>query len=122
MGLSPTHGEPCMYQAHRGENVLLLLIYVDDILVASQSEEWMREVKRSLMEEFEIKDLGVAKYCLGLEISQEEDTILLTQKGYTLGVLARWNGELQSHLNILGTALKGRAGDSSEFGGWDLAV
>ncbi|TGZ52773.1 Retrovirus-related Pol polyprotein from transposon TNT 1-94 [Temnothorax longispinosus] len=51
------------------------------------------EVKQSLMEDFEIKDLGIAKRCLGLEITQEEDAILLTQKGYTLDVLARYGME-----------------------------
>ncbi|KMQ90721.1 retrovirus-related pol polyprotein from transposon tnt 1-94 [Lasius niger] len=76
MGLSPTHGEPCLYQARRGEDILLLLIYVDDILVASRDEGWMKEFKRDLMEDFEIKDLGVARHCLGLEIIQEEDALL----------------------------------------------
>ena len=42
------------------------------------------------MEAFEIKDLGIAKRCLGLEITQGEDGIFLTQKGYTLDVLARY--------------------------------
>lgn len=55
MGLSPTRGEPCLYHARRGEDILLLLIYVDDILVAFRGERWMTEVRRDLMEDFEIK-------------------------------------------------------------------
>jgi len=31
LGLNPTKGEPCLYMARRGQDVLLLLIYVDDI-------------------------------------------------------------------------------------------
>lgn len=93
MGPSPTSGEPCLYQARRGDDIFLLLIYVDDILVASRNEGWMREVKQDLMKDFEIKELGVAKHCLGLEISQEEEAIILSQKGYTLDVLARYGME-----------------------------
>lgn len=93
MGLTPTHGEPCLYQAHRERDVLLLLIYVDDILVTSQNVEWISEVKQQLAEDFEIKDLGPAEHCLGLEIVQENHGIKLTQKGYTLDILARFGME-----------------------------
>lgn len=84
MDLSLTHEEPCLYRAHCGKDVFLLLIYVDNILVASQNEGWVTEVKQDLMRDFEIKDLGTAKHCLGLEITQEKDAIFLSQKGYTL--------------------------------------
>jgi len=37
--LNPTKGELCLYMAHRGQDVLLLLIYVDDILGEVKSSE-----------------------------------------------------------------------------------
>lgn len=38
-------------------NLLLLIIYVDDILIASIDLKWIHEIKIKLQEEFEIKDL-----------------------------------------------------------------
>lgn len=71
IGLTSTKGEPCMYHAKRNGNLLLLLIYVNDIFMASTDLEWIDEVKMKLQEKFEIKDLGFAEFCLGLEINQE---------------------------------------------------
>lgn len=87
IGLESTKGEPCMYHAHRDGNLLLLVIYVDDILMASTDSGWVDEVKEKLLEEFEIKDLGLAKHCLGLEINQGEDFITVTQSGYIQNIL-----------------------------------
>lgn len=93
MGLTPTRGEPCLYQARRNGDVQLLLIYVDDMLVASQNIEWISEVKQQLAEAFEIKDLRPAERGLGLEITQNKNEIKLTQRGYTLDILTRFGME-----------------------------
>jgi len=51
-----------MYHAKRNKNLVLLVIYVDDILMASTDLKWIDEIKLKLQEEFEIKDLGLADY------------------------------------------------------------
>lgn len=58
----------------------------------------MKEFKRNLMEDFEIKDSGVARHCLGLEMIKKKDAITLIQKGYTLYVLARYGIENCNHI------------------------
>jgi len=45
-------------------------MYVDDILIANNSEPEVRKVKSKLNSEFEMKDLGVARKILGIEISR----------------------------------------------------
>lgn len=88
--LVPTKGEPCMYHAKKDGNLLLLIIYVDDILIASTDQDWIDEIKIGLQKEFEIKDLGLAKYCLGLEINQGEDFVMVTQTRYILSILEKY--------------------------------
>lgn len=90
LGFSPTKGEPCLYISHRKKDVMLILTYVDDLLIASSSNSWISEVKRGLCCSFEVKDLGLAKFCLGIEIDQTEDHILLSQKGYICELLRRF--------------------------------
>lgn len=63
---------------------------MDDILIASRDSERADQVMRGLSKQFEIKDLGEAKYCLGIEIRQEGKHIRLSQAGYIREILNRF--------------------------------
>jgi len=67
----------------RGEYIYLLL-YVDDMLIASKSRSAIDKLKKDLSFEFEMKDLGEAKKVLGMEIERDRRSgkMSLTQKGY----------------------------------------
>jgi len=57
-----------------------MLIYVDDILLVSNSPTEMIFVKTTLNQHFGIKDLGVRKYFLGLEAAHSKAGISLCQR------------------------------------------
>lgn len=64
--------DACVYlKTERDEVVLYLLLYVDDMLVASKSMKLITEVKQLLKSEFEMKDLGPAKSILGMDILRD---------------------------------------------------
>ncbi|XP_019100874.1 PREDICTED: uncharacterized protein LOC109132878 [Camelina sativa] len=65
-----------------------LIVYVDDILIASNSEEAVASVKACLAKQFKTKDLGPAKFFLGLEIARNADGISVCQRKYCLDLLA----------------------------------
>ena len=71
-----------------GEYIYLLL-YVDDILIASRSRSTIDALKRDLSSEFEMKDLGEVRKVLGMEITRDRRVgrVSLTQKGYLEKVL-----------------------------------
>lgn len=93
LGLKPTQNEPCLFYIISDGNILLVLIYVDDMIVVSTRLSSITNLNTSLLEDFEIKHLGRAKYCLGLEIIQEANKIKLKQTGFAETV---WDGKLQS--------------------------
>ncbi|KAL0309127.1 UNVERIFIED_CONTAM: hypothetical protein Sradi_5855000, partial [Sesamum radiatum] len=64
-----------------------LLVYVDGILVEGNSEEMILDVKQYLDNLFTIKDLGIAKYFLGLEIAKSPQVIAVTQTKYITYIL-----------------------------------
>jgi hypothetical protein len=68
---------------------IYLLLYVDDILIASKDKEQVCELKTLLNSEFEMKDLGDAKKILGMEITRDRQagTLTISQEGYLLKVL-----------------------------------
>ena len=49
------------------------------------------ESKNKIAEEFEMKDLGLMHYFLGLEISQSSEEIFLNQGNYAVEILKRFN-------------------------------
>lgn len=88
LGLSPINADPCIY--HDKDNHILLLVYVDDILIASRDFARIKELKENLAKYFAIKDLGDVKYCLGIEVSRNREGTYLSQSGYIRDVLARF--------------------------------
>ena len=71
---------------------MYLLLYVDDMLIASRSMKAVKELKKALSEEFEMKDLGPAQKILGMEICRDrgKGTLHLAQGGYIKKILERF--------------------------------
>ena len=68
---------------------LILVLYVDDLFLTSD-EHQIAWCKGELMSEFEMKDLGLMHYFLGLEVWQRSDEIFLSQGKSTVDVLRRF--------------------------------
>src|SRR5437667_7745577 len=67
-----------------------IALYIDDLLIISENDDDLVEVKRRLMEKFEMKDLGVARKFLGMEIEYSDDGLIkLHQEQYIQGLLKR---------------------------------
>lgn len=90
MGLKPTHSDPCLYVKQKGEDILLLGVYVDDLLLASTKDKWIVDMKKQLNEKFKMKDLGILHYCLGIEFECKENFIKLHQKKYISDILKKF--------------------------------
>ena len=54
------------YKRFEDNNFIILLLYVDDMLVAGPNKERVQELKARLSREFEMKDLGLANKILGM--------------------------------------------------------
>nr|ABD32757.1 Integrase, catalytic region [Medicago truncatula] len=66
----------------------ILLVYVDDIILAGNSLSEFQNIKDILHQSFKIKDLGQLKYFLGLEVAHSKQGISLCQRKYCLDLLA----------------------------------
>ena len=65
---------------------VILLLYVDD-LIMSGNEKQIVECKKKLVEEFEMKDLGLMHYFLGLEVWKNPKGNFLNQGKYVMEIL-----------------------------------
>ena len=67
--------------------VTTLLVYVDNIVVTGDDLQGIEALKRCLLQEFEIKELGRLKYFLGIEVAHSRHGIFISQQKYVLDLL-----------------------------------
>ncbi|KAE8694615.1 putative pentatricopeptide repeat-containing protein [Hibiscus syriacus] len=88
------NADPCSYFKRPSDNdFVILLLYVDDMLVARPNKDHIEELKAQLAREFEMKDLGSANKILGIQIHRDRSNrkIWLSQKNYLKKILSRFN-------------------------------
>ena len=76
------------YKVEEGDPVILLL-YVDDLFLTGE-DELIADTKRRLAAEFEMKDLVMMHYFLGLEVWQSSKGIFLGQEKYAVDIMKRF--------------------------------
>ncbi|MGV7513054.1 reverse transcriptase domain-containing protein, partial [Mycobacterium kansasii] len=86
-GFAQSVHDTCLFTKITTTGFTALLLYVDDVLVAGNDLTEIESLKKSLHYSFTIKDLGKAKYFLGLEIAQTSTGIYIDQRKYTLDLV-----------------------------------
>ena len=74
---------------------VLLALYVDDLIIATNNLKVMEETKSSLSTKFKMTDLGELTYYLGIQINMDRATrtVTLNQSKYILDILRRFKME-----------------------------
>ena len=68
---------------------MILLLYVDELFVTGE-DGLKADTKRNLAAEFEMKDLGMMHYFIGMVVWQSTDGISLGQGKYAIEILKRF--------------------------------
>jgi hypothetical protein len=86
LGFIKTVVDPNLYYKIVNGESLILVLYIDDLFLTS-TESLIVECKYTLASEFEMKDLGMIHYFLGLEAWQKTNEIFMSQGKYTVEIL-----------------------------------
>jgi hypothetical protein len=73
---------PCVFIKRLESRFAIVAVYVDDLNLVSTPKE-LTKTANYLQNEFEMKDLGKTKFCLGLQIEHTSKGILVHQSAYT---------------------------------------
>ena len=73
--------------------MILAALYVDDLIFSGNNDKMIEEFKSTITREFEITDLGLLKFFLGLEVKQGEMGIFISQKTYAKEILKKYKME-----------------------------
>ncbi|GJV07112.1 ribonuclease H-like domain-containing protein [Tanacetum coccineum] len=76
-----------LYTKHKDNKFISLLLYVDDIVITGNDNDGINEFKLFLSTKFLIKDLGILKYFLGIEIVENDLGLCMSQRKYCLELL-----------------------------------
>ncbi|XP_075633928.1 uncharacterized protein LOC142606467 [Castanea sativa] len=87
LGFVQSKANYSLFTKQQGDSFIMLLVYVDDILIASNDQKGVEEFKVLLDQKFKLKDLGDLRYFLGLEIARTNMGNSLYQRKYALEIL-----------------------------------
>ncbi|KAH9704463.1 retrovirus-related pol polyprotein from transposon RE1 [Citrus sinensis] len=74
-----------------GNDVVIVLIYVDDVIVTESNNIKIEQLVQDLSSTFALKDLGQLNFFLGIEVTRNENTLVLSQTKYLKELLAKFD-------------------------------
>eukprot|EP00253_Pinus_taeda_P024839 PITA_24839 len=89
LGFTRSEADPNLYFKVEDDKPLILVLYIDDLFLIG-ADPLIHKCKRELASEFEMKDLGLMHYFLGLEVWQNPGEIFLSQGKYVVKILDRF--------------------------------
>ncbi|KAF5754617.1 putative RNA-directed DNA polymerase [Helianthus annuus] len=90
MGFVQSLCDHSLFILNKGDIVVILLVYVDDIVITGNNSSEIMTVKKCLSDNFQIKDLGLLKYFLGIEVLYSGSSVCLSQRKYCLELLSEF--------------------------------
>ena len=88
-GFRMSKSEPTLYIKTQGQHTLLLSI-CRCLIYTRTNTKMLMEFKENMMKTFEMTNLSLMSYFLGIEVSQRNDGIFISQKKYTKDLLKKF--------------------------------
>ncbi|KAH9656592.1 retrovirus-related pol polyprotein from transposon RE1 [Citrus sinensis] len=83
----PSHADTSLFILHFESNIVLLLLYVDDVIITGNNSKKIQHFIHTLSSQFALKDLGSLNYFLGIEIKKFKQGIFLSHAKYAKDLL-----------------------------------
>jgi len=83
-------GYNTLYVKNMDKHTLIVSVYVHDLLIAGDKEQLVEEFKTNMKDKFEMNELGLLSYFLGMEVTQSEQGYFLCQKRFIMKLLKKF--------------------------------
>ena len=96
LNFKPCVLDPCLYFRWHQGNLALILVYVDDILIAHYDLSFICSIKESFCSTFDMTDMGEMKYFLNIKITRTRTatSLFMDQTTYAKKILAKFTDYL----------------------------
>jgi hypothetical protein len=88
-----------LYFKSKSDNLLVVLVYVDDIIFGCTNESYVQWFANSMQTEFEMSMIGELSYFLGLKVNQSSTGIFISQEKYWKEMLKKFQMEDSSPIS-----------------------
>jgi Reverse transcriptase (RNA-dependent DNA polymerase) len=89
LGFKPASSDPSLFLYRKGADLMFLLVYVDDIILTGNNTSLLHYFTKLLDQKFTIKNLDNLHFFLGIEVTQHDTGLILTQSRYIYSILER---------------------------------
>lgn len=86
VGFKRSEVDPCVYL----KKSTILFVYVDDMIIAGETDTEVEQVSNALKSRFKMKDLGEPQRILGIELKSYKDGIIMTSEAYIQELLDQY--------------------------------
>ena len=90
MRFQQSNVDPCVFSKTIDNEIIVLLVWVDDIIIFSSSNELLKSLKSKLSNRFNMKYLGELSSFLGINFVITDDCITLSQPRYLSNILQKF--------------------------------
>jgi len=92
LGFTKSEADANLYHIMVEGKQLLIVLYVDDLILIGD-DQLIMSCKEDLVREFEMKDMGLMHYFLGMEVWQKDGELFVSQGKYANEILRRFHME-----------------------------
>ena len=89
-GFQQSELDLCLYTKSQDNAVVKIIIWVDDIILASTHTSQIDDMKKKLSSRFKIDDRGPLRWFLGIEFCQDHEMMTINQASYTNKLLTKF--------------------------------
>ena len=82
--------DPCLYIYKQEKTYTLLVIVVDDILLATNDIKHAQRFEKEMTKIFDLKSMGVPKYMIGMNIKRSRNKLQVSQEEYVRDIANRF--------------------------------
>jgi hypothetical protein len=75
---------------NNGDDIGILIVYVDDIAITERNDDMIQQVKYDICSIFEITNLRMLHYCLGVEFWKCDHIVFVSQVKYAIALLEKF--------------------------------
>ena len=96
LGFTVSDADSCVYIWKNGKDTVIVGVYVDDMVITGNERKNIDWIKDEFKKRFKMKDMGEAKFILGIEIERDREkrTMIMHQNAYATKKIAEFGMEL----------------------------
>ncbi|KAD3068312.1 hypothetical protein E3N88_36192 [Mikania micrantha] len=115
-GFNRSISEPTLYVKEvPNQGIIFVCLYVNDIVCTSSDNSLISDFKETMKSQFEMSDMGLLKYFLGLEVTQMKTGVFICQAQYANKLLMKFKMErAKAEYTPMNTSEKLQVNDGAE--------